>query len=123
VHRWDAENALGAPRNDFDPTLAADGVDELLDLWVPDRFDHAAFAGKGETIELVPADGGDPWSIVVGAESTTWRRGPRSGEPDVSARGPVAELYLFVWSRWPADRLAVTGDRDLLARWQRCAAV
>src|SRR6478609_7389631 len=30
VHRWDAQNALGAPDRHFDPTLASDGVDEVL---------------------------------------------------------------------------------------------
>jgi uncharacterized protein (TIGR03083 family) len=123
VHRWDAESALGTGGNDFDPALAADGVDELLDVWVPVRFDHATFGGRGETIELVPAEGGDRWSIVVGDESTTWRRGAPCVEPAVRARGPVADLYLFVWSRLPSEALEISGDAELLARWQRWTAV
>ena len=92
MHRWDAESAIGPPLADFEADLAADGVDELLGFWMPARFDHAGFGGRGETIELVPSDGGDPWSIVVDAESTTWRRGARTADPDVSVRG-----------RWPSS--------------------
>ncbi len=34
VHRWDAQNAVGDP-SDIDADLAADGIDELMYVWLP----------------------------------------------------------------------------------------
>ena len=124
IHRWDAESARepGREPEGFGPVLAADGVDEVLEVMFPRRFDHAGFAGRGETIHLHGTDGGDvegEWLITVTADSTGWTRGHRKA--DVAARGSLSDLYLFVWNRVGADRLEVFGDAELLRRWQAAA--
>jgi uncharacterized protein (TIGR03083 family) len=121
VHRWDAETALGLAACGFGPGVAADGIDELLELWVPIRFDYAAFPGPAQ-VQLEATDSVDGWVIVVEDGATSWRRG-HDASSAVTARGPLDELYLFVWNRLPTDRLDVAGDVDLLARWQRAASV
>lgn len=125
IHRWDAEAArvpAGGRIEGFLPDLAADGIEEVLEVMFPRRFDHAGFAGRGETIHLHGTDGGDvggEWLITVGPEDTRWERGHRKG--DVAARGPLSDLYLFIWNRVGPDRLDVVGDAELLRRWQAAA--
>lgn len=121
VHRWDTENAVGAP-GVFDHALAGDGIDEVLGLWVPMAFKYAEFAGVGRAIRLHAIDGDDGWLITVNAETTEWRRGHEEGV-DVTARGALSDLYLFIWNRRSADQLDVLGDMDLLTRWQAAAIV
>lgn len=121
IHRWDVEDALGPP-NGFDRALAIDGIDELLEIWVPMTFKYGDFGTTSRTIELRVSDGDDAWAITVGAESTVWHRGDGEGA-EVTARGRSSDLYLFAWNRRSADPLEVVGDRDLLARWQAAATV
>lgn len=121
IHRWDAEQAVGVPTG-FDPDLAADGIDELLELWAPRTFTYAEFGGTGQTIELCAADGEDAWVITVEPDTTAWHRG-HADAADATARGATSDLYLFVWNRRSTDELEVLGDNDLLARWQVAATV
>jgi uncharacterized protein (TIGR03083 family) len=121
MHRWDAEVALGVPAHGFGPGVAADGIDELLELWAPMSFDHSAFAGPAR-IQLEATDSDDSWVIVVEGGATRWQRG-RDASSAAVARGAADDLYLFVWNRHPIDGLDVEGDVDILWRWQRAASV
>lgn len=120
ILRWDAEQALG-PTSGFDPLLAADGVDEFLEFWVPVSFRYDDFSGPGRVIGFEATDSGDTWRISVEGEKTSWTRG--DGEADVIARGAVGDLYLLVWGRGHIDELQVSGDSGTLSNWQLAAAV
>lgn len=120
IHRWDAEHALGATSG-FDPALAADGVDEFLEFWVPVGFRYADFDSSGRTVGIEATDCSDTWRISVEADETSWRRG--EGEADVIARGTAGDLYLFVWGRADVGDLQVTGDSSTLSSWQSAAAI
>ncbi|WP_170156153.1 maleylpyruvate isomerase family mycothiol-dependent enzyme [Umezawaea tangerina] len=105
VHRVDAQAASGmaAP---LDARLAADGVDEVLRLWLgthqPPRAhaDGRAVAlrvpGREWTVALHPGvvdfcDGADPDTVVTGSSSAVdlWLWG-RAGEEDLSIEGDPA---------------------------------
>ena len=122
VHSWDARNAFGhaAP---VDPGLAADGIDELFDEFVPRRGLPAMFGGEGQTMHLHAtdtADGTGEWLVRLGPESFDVSREHATG--DVAARGTASDLFLFLWGRVPPSALEVFGDAALLERWrQRCA--
>jgi uncharacterized protein (TIGR03083 family) len=121
VHRWDAERALDLSVRGFGPGLAADGVDEVLELWVPARFDHHAFPGPAR-IQHEATDADASWTIAVEDGTTRWRRS-RGASADATVNATLDDLYLFVWNRRNVTELDVTGDGDLVARWQRAAAV
>jgi uncharacterized protein (TIGR03083 family) len=121
MHRRDAEDAVGKPSG-FDPALAADGIDELLELWIPRTFAYGDFGGTGQVIGLRATDTDDAWSITVQPEATLWHR-CGDDQADVIARGMASDLYLFVWNRLGVGQLDVSGDRELLARWQAAATV
>jgi len=127
VHGADMTLALGnTPK--VDPAVAADGIDEFLTV-LPSA---AAFSpkirtltGDGETVHLHAVDG-DPaaapedraeWLITLEPHGFRWRRAHAKGAAAV--RGPVGELYLFVWGRRApgAAELEALGDHVLLDHW------
>lgn len=121
VHRWDVESATGDPAP-LDPDLAADGIDEMLEVF--DRVGRIAerFAAGGATLHLhatdVGAAGGSTgeWLVVAGDEALGVRR--EHAEADVAAHGTASGLLLALWGRVPLDALDVRGDAGLLERWQ-----
>ena len=121
IHRWDAEGAVGTPRA-VPPALAADAIEEFLEVLVPLFFKYAKFAGTGETVRFESTDSDDGWLITTTADTTAWRRCGSETRGDVTARGSVSDLYLFCWGRAPADAFEVLGDQALLDRWQAAAA-
>ena len=117
VHRWDADLAQG---QDFSvaPQIAADGVDEYLDVFVA-ASRAANDAPPGPTINLECSDRSDRWWLDLS------ERGGRivSHNPQaasVQIRGTAEQLLLFVWGRVPVSDAAgaeVSGDVGVLDRW------
>lgn len=119
MHRWDAESASTSPEP-IDPQQALDGIDEVLQVFVPARMQFPVLAGAGETVHLHATDiEGGEWFLTYGAEEVAWERAHAKG--DVAARGPVSDLLLLMWGRLPPSRLEVLGDATLLDRWQQAA--
>jgi uncharacterized protein (TIGR03083 family) len=124
MHRWDVDAAGGDPQP-IDAVLALDGVDEVLEVFVPNRFRFETFAADATgpttpTIHLHATDVDDgEWLLRVGPDSVQWERAHAKG--DVAARGRASDLLLALWSRITPDRLEVFGDVGLLERWQQAA--
>lgn len=119
MHRWDAFSSTGAPEP-IDANQARDGIDEVFDVFVPNRMQFDTLAGTGETIHLHSTDIDDgEWLLELGSDALTWERSHAKG--DVAARGSTSDLLLLLWSRIPAGRLEVFGDASLLDRWQSAA--
>lgn len=127
VHRADAELALGSTP-EFDPSVAADGIEELLD-----NLPHAAYFAPN--VDLLRGDGevlalgapGAAWRITFLPDQFDWRPGDGADDeaaPDASATviGPTAgDLLLALYGR-PAA-LEVTGDESLWDRWRANSAI
>lgn len=119
MHRWDAYSAFASPEP-IDARLARDGVDEILQVFVPTRMLFEKLNGTGETLHLHATDIDDgEWMLHFGPESIEWERGHAKG--DAAARGPVSDLLLLLWGRIPPSRVEIFGDADLLSRWQAAA--
>ena len=119
MHRWDAYSAFGSPEP-IDATLARDGIDEVLEIFVPARMQMDVLGGQGETLHLHATDIEDgEWMLHFEADAVRWEHGHAKG--DAAARGPVSDLLLLLWSRIPPSRLEVFGDIGLLDRWQSAA--
>ena len=122
MHRWDAESAGGTP-SPIDPRQARDGIDEVLQIFVPHRMQFDSLAGVGETVHLhaTDIDNGE-WLLTYRSDSVDWEHG--HAKADVAARGPVSDLLLLLWSRIPASRLEIhvfDVNGTLLDRWQDAA--
>lgn len=112
IHAVDLAQALGRPEHgwDVDEDVAADGVSELLRVFL------RRMAARGRPpvvlgpIDLVATDVDRVWTIVPGHESGA---PPVVTRQDVdtagSAQGTVVELYLALWNRLPPERLRLSG--------------
>ncbi len=112
VHRVDAEIAAGF-RRPVPPDLAADGVDEFLDFFLP--AEPASLAAPGESVHLHATDSGDEWLVTVRDGAVTTERQHAKG--DVAVRAAVSDLLLLLWRRVPPGDVEVLGDRNALDRF------
>jgi len=110
VHRWDAQAAGGDPAA-LDVDVAEDGIDELLEEFVP----IADLSSVGGTIHLHAEDGDGEWFIET-ADGLSWTRAHEKG--DVAVRATTSDLLLFLWGRLPAEGVEVLGDASVLDRWR-----
>jgi uncharacterized protein (TIGR03083 family) len=117
VHRWDAEAGAGTPGPAMDPSVAADGVDEFLDVFVKaTREVHNA--PSGPSVQLTCTDAERTWYLDLAEPGG---RALRS-EPVIvstSVLGPAEGLLLTLWRRLDpvAAGVHVEGDHELLTRW------
>lgn len=97
VHRWDLQAACGGLDPELDARLAADGVDEVLAVFLPRRL-------KSGDLRL-------PATIhLSGAEGGAWQVG--NATPVAAVAGPAEALLLLLWGRIGAGdpRLTIEGD-------------
>jgi uncharacterized protein (TIGR03083 family) len=118
VHRWDAEAAAGRPTA-IETKLAADGVTEILDTWLPAGRRHEPTALQG-VVHLVATDAAYEWFLRLrGAGVALLDTGTILDSDDHHARaeatGTASDLQLALMGRRPLDVLTVGGDRRLVA--------
>jgi uncharacterized protein (TIGR03083 family) len=112
VHRVDAELAAGEP-TPIDAELAADGVDEMLEL-----FSHRSqpIVGNDDTIHLHCTDVEGEWLVRLTPTGLEFERVHAKG--DAAARGSATDLLTWLTGRTPIERLEVLGDAALPERWR-----
>ncbi|MEV0614887.1 maleylpyruvate isomerase family mycothiol-dependent enzyme [Nonomuraea sp. NPDC050404] len=116
VHRWDAENALGAARP-VPEEIAANAVTQTFEVMAPARRAWMkAPPGAGERFRFVRTDGPGQWLVRFDVEDVRLGFGEDGGF-DIELSGTASDLMLFLWRRIPADRLGVRGDQALLDRY------
>jgi uncharacterized protein (TIGR03083 family) len=117
VHRWDTDAAQGQAFS-VAPNVAADGIDEFLDVFVAaSRAAHDA--PPGPTISFECSDHDDRWWLDLSD------RGGRIVSRDaraasLSIRGTAQQLLLMLWGRVLISDVAgaeVSGDIGELDRW------
>jgi uncharacterized protein (TIGR03083 family) len=123
VHRWDAENALGAA-GPLDAALAVDAIGQTLEFLVPMRRDVAqAPPGQGERFAFRRTDGPETWAVRFDGEAVRLGEagglddGQDQGRPGIEISGTASDLALFLWQRPVAGQLDVQGDKSLLDRY------
>jgi uncharacterized protein (TIGR03083 family) len=118
VHRWDAELGAGVPIEPMDPAVAADGIDEFLDVFAAvGRMVHSAPAGPSVHVHCTDTEG--EW--LLGLSTAGGRDLAREhAKGDTALRGPAEALLLVVWGRVrPAEvGVEVIGDTQIIDRWK-----
>jgi uncharacterized protein (TIGR03083 family) len=117
VHRVDAELAAGRPVTPFAPSLAADGVSELLTCFI--TRPHGSLRSESpRSLRITCDDAAGDWLVRIGPDQvTTVPAGdpPNAGKPaDCEVSASANDLYLALWNRRPADLLSFQGDRSVL---------
>ncbi|MCW2801376.1 MAG: hypothetical protein JWQ70_2848 [Aeromicrobium sp.] len=112
VHVVDAAQALGLEESEWQvlPEVAADGVDEVLQVFFPRMTAQGRRPDVRCRIRLVASDTGDEWVIAPGSgDLTPPLQLHRSYHSDASVRGTAADLYLALWHRVSRFRLEFEG--------------
>jgi uncharacterized protein (TIGR03083 family) len=121
VHRWDAGAAVaaatgGPPPGPVEARVAADGIDEYFDDFLP-RLPAETFTGWSGTLHLHASDTEGEWLIDLAAMTQPARR--EHAKADTALRGPASDLLLWLWNRQPATGVEVFGDPSPIERWRQ----
>jgi uncharacterized protein (TIGR03083 family) len=125
IHRLDAELTTGDGPTPFDPALASDGLQEVIDVMYGGQPPWGSFTPTGPQFQVVADDTGLVLPVVLGRFTGT---DPESGnaldEPDLSVqaadpdvapaavvRGRAEDLDAWAWHRRDDSALTVEGDR------------
>lgn len=127
IHRVDAEQGLGAV-SPIDAELAADGIDEVLTVYVGGYPPWGAFDPSADVARIECVDRPEAWNVRFGRFSGT---SPVTGTsydldsfitiaaelaPTAVIRGSAADLDLWLWGRAALDRTGLSGDDSLAVR-------
>jgi len=118
IHRWDAQMAL-ARAEPIEAKLAADGVSEVLDSWLPaNRQRHGPLDRYG-VVHLIASDAGQEWFLRLRGAGVALLDTDTLLDTDdphtrVEVSGNASDLDLALWGRVGFDVLEVAGDESLL---------
>lgn len=117
VHRWDAESTAGRV-TPIETKLAADGVSEVLDTWLPAGRRRGSTDMHG-VVHLVATDASHEWFVRLrGAGIALLDTGTILDTDDhhalAEATGTASDLLLTLMGRLNLDNLLVTGDPRLV---------
>ena len=121
VHLWDAVHSIDGPdaSNPIDSDLAADGVDEYLEVSLRTSSSRPDRRYPIESLHLHRADGPGEWMLVGdGAGGLTITH--EHGKGDAAVRGPAAELVVWIWGR-PTAGVEIFGSEAVAAAWHELA--
>lgn len=114
LHRWDGEAAVGEP-GPLPAELAADGLGEYLEVFLPRLHRRGGAQGSGETFHVHRTDGPGEWFIRFSAEGAEVT--PEHAKGDIALRGGAGDLLLAIQRRRPFSSVEVFGDPAVLERW------
>ena len=118
VHRWDAQMGATGNADPVDPEVAADGIDEFLDIFVATgRAQSGAPPGPALLIETLETD--DRWTIELPTGDRIVHHDKLPAEAKLAGR--AADLLLLLWGRFTTIPEFVTvegpiSDRVALAQ-------
>jgi uncharacterized protein (TIGR03083 family) len=118
IHRVDAQLAAGIPLSPWAPDFAADGIDELLSLFVP-RRSTALHADPPVALVVRCTDIDASWRLRLderGVTTTPTAGSDRDGA-DCMVTGRAGDLYRALWNRAGAEDLTIAGERAVLGRF------
>lgn len=124
IHRVDAELTAGSEVSAIDPDLAADGIDEVVDVMYGRDHPLVTFAPAQErVVELVATDVDRRWALQLGRETASidgeeiddanFRPAPNT-TATATISGTAADLDLWLWNRPTHAGLARSGDQATL---------
>lgn len=120
IHRVDAELAAGAPLASIPADLAADGIDEVLKLFLafsttgyPEDFGARLAESAGQSV-LVSV-GGARWLVVFDPAGVRIEDGA-AGQPSAQVSGDPEAVLLWLWRRAGDERVRLDGSGEAIAR-------
>ena len=118
IHRVDAQLAAGLPLSAIPAELAADGIAEVLEVFLayatrhwPEDFGDQL---RGEAAVLVSA-GGARWLVRLAGGAVTVGPGT-AGQAAAQVSGTSHDILLWLWRRIDDTAVRVEGDTSAVAR-------
>ncbi len=118
IHRHDADTARGYTTR-FEPSFAADVLDELLHGFAPRMGVRDATAEQ--VIQVVAEDVGDQHLVTMGPSGVHTERA--DGPHDLMISGSAADLSVLLWNRSAGPSLRLEGDDAALDRWRESCRI
>ena len=100
VHRWDAQAAVGTPET-VDSALAADGISEVIEVFIPRMRARGMLGELPDGIRLEAVDTGGAWVL-----------GDDPGHIVATLRGRADRLLLHLWKRVDETGLTWSGNAE-----------
>jgi uncharacterized protein (TIGR03083 family) len=122
IHRADAQSCTEAVAP-YDPTFAADGVDELLFGFAQRRND---LPDDPPVLRLEATDLDRCWTARLGPEwvdAATDAEAAVTPVADCTVRAPASDLYLLLWNRRTPGADELAGDPSVLEVWRGAVRV
>jgi uncharacterized protein (TIGR03083 family) len=118
MHRVDAELAAGLPLSPWSPAFAADGIDELLSLFVP-RRSTGLQADPPVTLVVRCADVDAAWALRLDGHGVTTTPATAADEEGAACTvtGRAGDLFRALWNRAGPDDLRISGERAVLGQF------
>jgi uncharacterized protein (TIGR03083 family) len=115
IHRTDAQSAFGRP-DPIAPELARDAIGGLLTWFIPHGRTRTLLPCRNKALRFEEAGGESIWQLRI--DDATAQLEAAAGSPDVTVRGDVSDLALYLWQRTGLERLQVEGERELAERYK-----
>ncbi|HZD65184.1 MAG TPA: maleylpyruvate isomerase family mycothiol-dependent enzyme, partial [Acidimicrobiales bacterium] len=121
VHHLDAEEAVGRA-GALDAELASDGIDEVLDVFLPYARAGAGGWPPPGALHLVRSDGDGAWTLEPGpadvvVHRTTSVSPARRTDAGATVTAPALALQRLCWGRSEPRPEQLSGDPGLARRW------
>jgi uncharacterized protein (TIGR03083 family) len=110
IHRADVESISGSLKP-VETAFALDGIDELVDGFVPRRFMKLR-SETPVTLRIAPDGTNATWVLSISEEPVAVSHEPVGA--DCTVTGNPSNIYFALWNRAPRERLTVTGDPAVL---------
>ena len=118
LRRWDAQLSVALPEPIEPPEMAADGVDEVLDTFLPSDKTVAERIEVTGAARFEATDIDAHWVVRVRPNGVALldTGGWFDDEPDVATivTGTASDLLLVLWGRVPVSVMSVQGEQRLI---------
>jgi uncharacterized protein (TIGR03083 family) len=118
IHRTDAQSAFGR-LDPVDAPLARDAIEGLIAWFLPGARGRSMLPCAGKLLRFEEADGEAAWNLRIDDARVALEE--PAEPPDVTVRGAITDILLFLWQRVGLEWLQVEGERELVERWRELA--
>jgi uncharacterized protein (TIGR03083 family) len=115
MHRWDAETAT-AGESSLDPLLAAEGVQEYLELGLPRVLSREGVSPPESALRLHCTDVPGDW-VISSVDSTCSVHAGADEPSDAVLHGTAESLILVLMGRADRSSLQILGDAAVADEW------
>ncbi len=115
VHRSDGQAALGRPEP-IDAQLAADGIAEVVEVFLPISVPEPSNGPAIGTLHLHCTDTTGEWLLSMKDGRLEVTKG--HAKADAALRGSASELFLTCWGRRTESGPEILGDPGVAQGWQ-----